>query len=75
MDKDWVKIYSDTKPYVLEILQGLLKDKEINSIIINQKDSMYLFGSLELYVKTEDAFEASQIIKNNQQNFSEPEQE
>lgn len=34
----------------------------INAIIVNKKDSSYLFGELELYVMSDDAIQAKHII-------------
>lgn len=34
----------------------------INAIIVNKKDSSYLFGELELYVMPNDAIQAKHII-------------
>lgn len=62
MDDNWVKIYSSQHLYRVEIIKGMLEEKGIKGIIINKKDSSYLFGDAELYVKVEDAFMAKQLI-------------
>ncbi|MDP4162610.1 MAG: DUF2007 domain-containing protein [Bacillota bacterium] len=59
---NWVKVFSSSKAYLVEIAQGVLEEEGIESVIINQIDSAYLFGECELYVKNEDAFNALQII-------------
>jgi hypothetical protein len=62
VDKDWVKIYSTSAMYKAELLKGLLTENEINAVIINKKDSAYLFGEVELYVTTNDAVKAKHLI-------------
>lgn len=46
----------------VEIVQAVLKDAGIESVIMNKKDSAYLFGELELYVQADDVLKAKQII-------------
>ena len=62
MDKDWVNIYTTTVIYKAELLKGLLEENEINAVIINKKDSAYLFGDVELYVASNDAVKAKHLI-------------
>lgn len=44
-------------------IKGLLKSENIRAIIVNDKDSVFLLGEIELYVKEEDHKKASEIIK------------
>jgi hypothetical protein len=67
MDKDWVKIYSTDVNYKAELLRGLLFENNIEAVIINKKDSSYLFGELELYVSTDDVIKAKHIITTQDQ--------
>ncbi|MCK4676969.1 MAG: DUF2007 domain-containing protein [Bacteroidales bacterium] len=62
MDAKWTKIYSSTLLYKVEILKGLLAENNIQSVIVNKKDSVYLIGEIELFVNVEDAFRAKQIL-------------
>ena len=55
-------IYSSSQIYKAEIIRGFLEENDILSVIINKKDSAYLFGEAELYVKVDDAFRAKQLI-------------
>lgn len=59
---NWVKVFSSSKGYLVEITKGVLEEEGIESVIINQIDSAYLFGESDLYVKNEDALSALQII-------------
>ncbi|HPK04304.1 MAG TPA: DUF2007 domain-containing protein [Bacteroidales bacterium] len=65
MDEKWTMIFSSSDVIKVEILKGLLAAENIESVIINKKDSAYLFGEAELYVPVEDAFEANQIINSS----------
>lgn len=62
MDENWTRIFTSQHLYKVEILKAVLEENNINSIIINKKDSSYHFGEVELYVTVEDAFTARQII-------------
>ncbi len=48
--------------YKAELLKGLLNENEIEAVIINKKDSAYLFGELELYVHVDQVIKARHII-------------
>jgi hypothetical protein len=50
----------------VEIIQALLKEEDINSIILNKRDSTYLFGEIELYVAIDNVLKSKQIISNNE---------
>ena len=64
MNKDWVKIYSSTALYEVEVLKSRLEEAEIPAVIMNKQDSAYLnFGRVELYVPEESAKQAVEIIQ------------
>jgi hypothetical protein len=62
MDPGWIKIFSSNHLWQVEIKKSILNDTGISSVIVNKKDSAYLFGEYELYVSVEDAFMAKQYI-------------
>jgi hypothetical protein len=62
-----VKIFSTTAHYKAELIKGLLLENGIESVLINKQDSSYLFGELELYVKSDDAIQANHIITTQEQ--------
>ena len=66
MKDNWVKIYSSVHIHKVEIIQALLKEDEIDSIILNKRDSTYLFGEIELYVAVENVLKSKQIISNKE---------
>jgi len=65
LEDNWVKVYSSVDLYKVEITQAVLKDQEIASIILNKRDSTYLFGEIDLYVAVENVLKSKQIITNN----------
>lgn len=62
--QQWVLIFSSSLVHEVEIYRGLLEDNGMEAIIINKKDSAYLFGEAELYVTADNAFYAKQLISN-----------
>ncbi len=63
MEENWQKVYSSSFEHKIEITQAVLEAEGIKSVIINKKDSFYLFGELELYVHADQVLKAKQLIK------------
>jgi hypothetical protein len=59
---DYVKVYSAGKIYEAELITGLLSDYQIEAVILNKKDSELLIGEIEVFVASNDAEKAKQII-------------
>lgn len=66
MEGKWVKVFSSADVFRVEMLKGLLAEHRIEAVVVNKKDSAYLFGEAELYVKVEDAFQANQVLSNSE---------
>lgn len=64
--ENWTLVYSSDQLYMAELMKQLLAENDIQAIIVNKKDSAYLFGDVELYVGYEDAFLARQIINRHE---------
>lgn len=62
MDSNWVNVYSTNLEYKAEIMKALLEEEDIQAILINKKDSAYLFGDIELYVHSDNVIKANRII-------------
>lgn len=60
--ENWVPIYSTSKLYEAEMIKSLMADNDIECVIMNKQDSIYMFGDVELYVPTNEAFSAKQLI-------------
>jgi hypothetical protein len=65
MEQDgWVSVYSTDMPYKAELIKQILFDEQIVSFILNQQDSTYLFGNIEICVKPGDVIRAKHILNN-----------
>ncbi len=63
MDYNWIKIYTSTDPFKIELLKGFLNENNIIAMSINKKDSSYLsFGEIELLVNEKDVMKAKTLI-------------
>lgn len=62
MFDNWVVIYSSDQLYEVEMVRNYLNDHGIECVVMNKKDSAYMFGDIEVYVPTVDAFSAKQLI-------------
>lgn len=60
---DWTSIYITGNPHHAEMMKQVLEDNGIIAVIINKKDSSYLFGDIEVYVNDGDAELAKHYIK------------
>ena len=64
MEKDWVNIYSSSDVIKAEMVKNLLKENNIQAVIINKKDSSYVtIGEAEVYVQREDVLKATHLVK------------
>ncbi len=64
MEKDWEIAKVFIKLYLAEIAKEVLADNNIESVIINKKDSSYQsFGDIELYVNKNNIEKAKELIK------------
>ena len=60
---NWIKVYTSTEPYKIELLKGFLLKHNIRAIPINKKDSSYLvFGDIELFVASKDVLHTKNLI-------------
>jgi hypothetical protein len=63
MEKNWVCIYSTNVMYSAEIAKDILIGNNIDAVIINKKDSNYMFGALEVYVERDDVIRGKLLLK------------
>ncbi len=64
MEKDWVIAYESKQEYLADIARTILSDNDIESVIINKKDSIYnSFGDIEVYVIRDNLIRAKQILQ------------
>lgn len=67
MEKDWVKVYSSGFLPRVEIVKHLLESKGIETILLNQQDSLYVsIGEIHLLVKREQVVTATSLISKSE---------
>ena len=64
MDKDWIKVYSETFEPKVEMLRIQLQNAGIATLVLNQKDSAHVhIGEVELFVKRDNVIKAKHLIE------------
>jgi len=63
MDSHWQQVYITDKIHRAEIVRSILDDNQIASVIVDKRDSSYLVGDIELYVRPEDVILSKLIIE------------
>ncbi|MCK9206919.1 MAG: DUF2007 domain-containing protein, partial [Salinivirgaceae bacterium] len=63
MESDWVIAYSTSKPYLAEMAKDMLEDHDIDCVVLNQQDSIYFFGDIDILVKPDDLIRAKFLLK------------
>lgn len=64
MDNSWVTVYSTDQLYKAELIKQILSDQQITAFVLNQQDSTYLFGNIEICVMPADVMRAKHILQN-----------
>lgn len=62
MKNEWVIVYSTSDVFQAEVIKQMLLSNSIDAISMNQKDSLYHFGSVNIYTKEKDMKKAKEII-------------
>ena len=62
MKNEWVIVYSTSDVFQAEVIKQMLLSNSIDAISMNQKDSSYHFGSVNIYTKENDMKKAKEII-------------
>lgn len=62
MEENLKEIYSADKMYKVSIIQEVLEEHNIKSVILDQKGSALLMGEIHLYVNETDEAKAVKII-------------
>lgn len=58
----WTVVYADGFPPAVELRRAVLEEHGIPAVVLNKRDSSYLFGFVELLVQEEDAVRAESLI-------------
>ena len=66
MENDWINVYSSGLPHLVEMAKELLRENEIESVVVDKRDSAYItIGEMELFVRDRDVMKAKFILEKN----------
>jgi hypothetical protein len=68
----WSVVYSDAFPPAVELRRAVLEQHEIPAVVLNKRDSSYLFGFVELLVQNEDLDRAKAALTSDASLTAEP---
>jgi hypothetical protein len=60
--KGWARIRSEEDALKIHVIHQMLEQEGVPAVIVNKRDSNYLFGEVELYVRGVDVIRANQLI-------------
>jgi len=66
----WTVIYTNAFPPAVELRRAVLDEHQIPAVVLNKRDSSYLFGFIELLVQEADADRAKAILGANKEEGS-----
>lgn len=61
---EWEKIFTTQLSSQADIIKGSLEAEGIEVVLMDKKDSSYLFGKIELYVLKKDLVRAKELLDN-----------
>ena len=70
--KGWSVVYSDGFPPAVDLRRSVLEQHEIPAVVLNKRDSSYLFGFVELLVQNEDLDRAKAVLTSDPRLTAEP---
>ncbi len=59
---EWQKVFQDQQRYRAEIVKAILEDNNLDPVLLDKKDSAYLFGHFEIHVAADHVMRALKII-------------
>ncbi|WP_339693953.1 DUF2007 domain-containing protein [uncultured Roseivirga sp.] len=59
---NWNSVFKTNMQHQAEIVKAVLLDNDIEAVLLNQKDSSYHFGSMEVKVEQSNVIKALKII-------------
>ncbi|MBP7497675.1 MAG: DUF2007 domain-containing protein [Bacteroidales bacterium] len=62
----WEKVYETHNLYQAEIIKSILNAEDIEAVIVNKQDSLYLVGEVEVFVLSDNVVKANTIISTNE---------
>ncbi len=61
-EMDWVKLSSFDNLFEAEMQKSILNSVGIDAVLVNARDSLFLIGNIDLYVKKQDKEKAENIL-------------
>lgn len=62
MEENWQLVYSTNQLYQAEMVKNIIEDANIDVILLNKQDSLYLIGEIELFVHPDNVISSLQLI-------------
>lgn len=66
MDENWQEVFSTSHAWQAEMAKQILEENEIPAVVVNRKDSSYLFGEVAVYAEIKNAEKAKELLKDIQ---------
>jgi hypothetical protein len=63
MEENWQLIFSTNQLYQAEMVKSILEESNIEVILLNKQDSLYLIGDIDLLVHPDQVIPALNKIK------------
>lgn len=63
MEPGWVIVFTTGMEFKARMVQTILEEYGIDSIIMNKQSSSYLVGDVEVYVRLDDSMKARYILE------------
>lgn len=61
---NWISVFETDQIYLAESIKSILDESDIDSVLLNQKDSSYpMLGVIQIMVHQEEKEKAEEIIK------------
>lgn len=61
--QDFCLLYTSNRPLEIEAAAAALQDEDIPSFQVNKRDTSYIFGEIELFVRLSDFDRARSILQ------------
>lgn len=65
MENGWVNVYASDQPHLVNMAKDILRENQIEGVIVDRRDSLFTMGEVELYVRDHDVMKAKFILEKN----------
>lgn len=63
MEDNWQEVFTTSQPWQAEMAKQVLEENGIAAVVVNRKDSSYLFGEVAVYAETKNVEQAKELLK------------